>query len=556
MWLRKGESIMLIKIQSAATYGIGTVGVSVEVNVASRGFPGFDIVGLPHKSVAESRERVKTAIQNSGIEFPSGKKIIVNLAPADLPKEGSFYDLPIAIGIISLVKNITIPKASLFFGELSLDGGLRHTKGALLLSIFAKESGFSSLYVPRDSANEAAVVPEVNVYALDDLRQLVSHLERSGRREVGNGLVKHESPADSFGSDLYGRGLVVGNSVSGGVDFSEILGQEQAKRALEIAAAGRHNIILIGSPGVGKSMLAGAFTSILPPLDREESLEVTKIYSASGFVPPGGSLIRVRPFRSPHHTVSYAGLIGGGAVPKPGEVSLAHRGVLFLDEFSEFNRAALESMRQPMEAGEITVSRGKGSVTFPSRFTLLAASNPCPCGYLNHTKMRCRCTPAQVEKYRRKLSGPILDRIDLQVGVRSVETGELSFGGEAEKRVLESSEAVRERVWAADRIQKERLKNSGIFSNSEMTNKLIKIFCPLSKDAELLLRRAGERFDLSARSYFKVIKVARTIADLAAVSDVLVGSGTPVSAEDVRAFLKKENIIQVNHVAEALQYRF
>jgi magnesium chelatase family protein len=525
---------MLIKLWSAAAYGIETVGVSVEVNIAARGFPGFEIVGLPHKSVAESRERVKTAIQNSGIDFPSGKKIIVNLAPADLPKEGSFYDLPIAVGIVSAVKGIKVPGESLFFGELSLDGTLRHTRGALLLSIFAKENGFRSLYVPKDSANEASAVSGVEVYAPENFGQLVSHLSDI---KGTNALHVHEV-------DLSCRGGVssdkdpLGN-VGSVVDFSEISGQEQAKRALEISAAGGHNIILIGSPGVGKSMMAKAFQSILPPLAREESMEVTKVYSAAGMISAGESLIVVRPFRAPHHTISYAGLIGGGACPKPGEASLAHRGVLFLDEFSEFNRYSLESLRQPLEAGEVTVSRSHGSVKFPSRFTLLAASNPCPCGYLYHPKVRCRCTPPQIERYRKKLSGPVLDRIDLQVLVRSSDFDALSYHKVEEKDpTMESSFKIRERVLRAREFQKERFSEAGIFTNSEMSNKLIRRYCPLSKEAVLLMSKAGDKFNLSARAYFKVLKVARTIADLSASE----GSGGSVLSEA--------------YVAEALQYRF
>ena len=517
---------MLVKVNSAANYGIKTVGVDVEVNVASKGFPTFDIVGLPDKAVAESKERVKTAIQNSGLDFPD-KKITVNLAPADLPKEGSFYDLPIAVGIISALTGFEVPKKFIFYGELSLDGGLRHTKGSLLISMFAKENGFEGVYMPFDCANEAGIVSEVILYPTRNIESLYRHL----MGELGVIEVFSRKEIDfSFEPTV------------NGFDMSEILGQEQAKRALEIAAAGGHNTLLLGPPGGGKTMLAKALPTILPPLSDEEALEVTKIHSAAGVIPPGGSLIRERQCKSPHHTISYAGLIGGGTYPKPGEISLAHRGVLFLDEFAEFPRYVLETLRQPMEDGIISISRSSGSVTFPSRFILIAASNPCPCGYFGHPKKSCSCSEYQIERYRKKISGPILDRIDLHVDVRPVEIADLNINSQFSNRKVQTSKEIREKVIRARKIQEERFKvenilaqkekYSKIFTNTEMKNKHLSKYCTLSPEVDNLLKRAVVKFNLSARAYFKIIKVARTIADLS--------GGEQIGVEDM---------------GEALQYR-
>src|SRR3989344_4892504 len=499
---------MLAKVFSAATLGLEAVPVTVEVDIQGQALPSFTIVGLPDKAVEESKERVRAALKNTGAEFPA-KRITVNLAPADLPKEGPAYDLPIAVGILiasgQLKANL---EKSLFLGELSLDGSLRHTSG-VLPTILMAENNFEKTFIPTANAKEAAIVDTVKVYSVENIKELFHFL--AGFKKI--------KPLQRISVDL-------DRSVDYEFDMKDVKGQETAKRALEIAAAGFHNILLKGPPGAGKTLLSRAFPSILPDLDRDEILEVSRIYSVSGLL-GNNSLIVNRPFRSPHHTISRIGLIGGGTKPTPGEISLAHRGVLFLDELPEFPRSVLEALRQPMEDGEVTISRAAGSLTFPSRFLLLAASNPCPCGYLGHPKRSCRCMPGAIIKYRKRLSGPLLDRIDLHVDVPPVKEESLDLTTKAE-----SSTRVRERVSRARVRQLRRFKNSRVKTNGEMSSAQVKSYCQLTSSSQNLLKQAISKLSISARSYFKVIKVAQTIADL-----------------------NGKDKIEVSDIAEALQYR-
>lgn len=512
---------MLIKLKSIATIGLDTIPVEVEVDVATNGFPGFTIVGLASKAVEEARERVKTAIVNSGFDFPN-KKITVNLAPADLPKNGAAYDLPIAVAVLLASEQFVLrPNLllghSYFYGELSLDGSLRPTRGILLLGLHAKEqSSHSQIFVPAVSAAEASVVAGLQVLPVTDLRQLILHLGTTD---------------DSILPLPYTPVTLPESTDIIGFDLAEIAGQELAKRALIIAAAGGHNLLMYGPPGTGKTMLARTLSGILPPLTAVETLEVTRIYSISGLLSPGEAFVKTRPFRAPHHGVSAAGLIGGGSNPLPGEVSLAHLGVLFLDEMPEFPRSVLEGLRQPMEDGVVEIVRAAGHVKYPASFTLVAAINPCPCGYLGHPRKPCKCTAKQIAKYKHRISGPILDRIDLCVSVASVEVDKLAVNRDKDPNSIDSLQA-RAMVLAARQRQTERFHTTHLYTNSQMHNKHVKKLCQLTPPAETLLKLAAEKYDFSARSYFRLIKVARTIADLENSGEIL-----------------------SEHMAEALQYK-
>lgn len=502
---------MLAKIISAAVVGLDSVPITVEVDIAAMGLPSFTIVGLPDKAVEESKERVRAALKNSGADLPS-KRITVNLAPADLPKEGPAYDLPIALGILFASEQLKMQDISdsVFLGELSLDGSLRRIWGVLPCSIMARDKKFKNIFVPNDNLDEARIINKIKVFPVKNLKELFEHFSSDKKIKAASAKKQQFKYIES---DEY--------------DFENIRGQESAKRALEIAAAGGHNILMKGPPGAGKTLMARALSTILPKLSFEESLEVTKIYSVANLLSVDNPIITSRPVRSPHHTTSHIGLIGGGNVPRPGEISLAHRGVLFLDEFPEFPRHVLEALRQPMEDGHITISRAAGSVKYPSRFSLIAAANPCPCGFFGDETRSCTCMPAMITRYQKRISGPILDRIDLHITVPMVRPEKLTKQFKAE-----SSKSIQNRVQKARDIQLKRFKVLKITSNAEMNNKQLKQFCNLDQQSILLLKQAIAKLNLSARAFHRVIKIARTIADL-----------------------EGSTKIKSNHVAEALQYR-
>lgn len=499
---------MFAKVSSLGLFGLNAFNVDVEIDI-SRGAPMFDIVGLPDAVVRESRERIRAALRACGISFPVAS-VMINLAPADTKKSGSVHDMAIFMALIKVTRLIDqSDEGCAFIGEISLNGDIRRINGVLPMVMLAKEKGIKSVFVPYDNASEASVISGINVYGVKNAEELISHF----RGEKLISVTEHYAPPKAAYNET--------------LDFADVRGQQSAKKALEIAAAGGHNALLIGSPGSGKSMLAKRMPSILPPLTFEEALETTKIHSISGLLTPEIPIITKRPFRSPHHTISSAGLAGGGSIPHPGEVSLAHNGLLFLDELAEFDRRTLEILRQPLEDRKVTIARASGTISYPCTIMLIGAMNPCPCGYYGHPKRKCICPPKKVSGYLSKISGPLLDRFDLHIEVAPVEFGDLSS-----KAKEEASSEIRKRVIAARKLQQERFADTTITCNALITPDKLRQFCPMDEPAEILMKNVFDRLGLSARAYDRILKVARTIADL-----------------------DNSEIIRKQHIATAAQFR-